>query len=93
MTTVSARLQIDASAAAYPLPKPSEPKSFAVMCGMPCSVNRTVARYFAFGGGGGRGRLGRGVGGVDQESQRGQGDGGEQGDQARTEHAVLNSTG
>ena len=42
----SARMEIEVPAAAYPEPKPSEPKSFAVMCGMPCSVRVMVALYF-----------------------------------------------
>ena len=91
---MSASVQIEVSAAAYPLPKPSEPKSLAVMCGMPCSVNRIVAWYFDPWPGGRwrRGRLGCGVGGVDQEAERGQRDGGEQGDQAGAEHGVLNDS-
>ena len=45
VSTVSARVQIEVPAAAYPEPKPSEPKSLAVMCGMPCSVRVMVALY------------------------------------------------
>ena len=44
MTSVSASVQIDVSAAAYPLPKPSDPKLDAVMWGMPCSVRVMVAQ-------------------------------------------------
>ncbi len=43
---MSASVQIEVPAAAYPEPKPSDPKSFALMCGMPCSVRVMVALYF-----------------------------------------------